>query len=108
MGISSEGLANGSRGFGRDGLSTLREVPIQQEVDQHKQLCLRRLGVRGRRAVTEGSIRRFRCKPCEPTVTEAVPWARYDSDFTSPFEDPVGLMAQCRDQTAVSQIFRAA
>lgn len=38
-------------------------------------------------------------------MTESVPWARRGSDFTRPFEDAVGLMAQRTDQTAVSQLF---
>jgi len=65
----------------------------------------RHLGIWSRRVFLEGAIRRFRCKPCGRTVTEAVPWARHNSDFTRPFEDAVGLMAQRTDQTAVSQIF---
>jgi len=65
----------------------------------------RHLGIWGRRVFIEGSIRRFRCKPCERMVTEAVRWARHGSDFTRPFEDAVGLMAQRTDRTAVSQLF---
>ena len=65
----------------------------------------RHLGIWGQRVWVEGPIRRFRCPPCARTVTELVPWARHDSDFTRPFEDAVGLMAQRTDRTAVSQLF---
>lgn len=65
----------------------------------------RHLGIWGHQVLIEGPIRRFRCRPCGRTVTEAVPWARHDSIFTMPFEDAVGLMAQRTDQTAVSQLF---
>lgn len=63
------------------------------------------MGIWGRAVWIHCSIRRFRCRPCGKTVTEAVPWARHDSNFTRPFEDAVGLMAQRTDQTAVSQLF---
>lgn len=65
----------------------------------------RHLGIWSHRVFIEGPIRRFRCKPCDRMVTEAVAWARHDSDFTRPFEEAVGLMAQRTDQTAVSQLF---
>ena len=65
----------------------------------------RHLGIWSRRVWIESSIRRFRCRACKKTVTESVPWARHDSDFTRPFEDAVGLLAQRTDHTAVSQIF---
>jgi transposase len=65
----------------------------------------RHLGIWGRIVWIEASIRRFRCRPCDATVTELVPWARHDSDFTRPFEDAVGLMAQKTDQTTVSTLF---
>ena len=68
----------------------------------------RHLGIWSRRVWIEGPIRRFHCKVCERTVTEAVPWARHDSDFTRPFEDAVGLMAQRTDHTAVSELFSIA
>jgi transposase len=35
-------------------------------------------------------------------VTEAVPWARHDSDFTKSFEDAVALLAQQTSKTAVA------
>jgi transposase len=38
-------------------------------------------------------------------VTELLPWARHDSDFTRPFEDVVGMMAQRMDKTAVAEMF---
>ena len=65
----------------------------------------RHLGIWGHRVWLEGPIRRLRCRTCERTVTESVPWARHGSDFTRAFEDAVGLMAQRTDQTAVSQLF---
>lgn len=65
----------------------------------------RHLGVWSRTVWIESSIRRFRCRTCKKTVTESVPWARHDSDFTRPFEDAVGLLAQRTDHTAVSQLF---
>jgi transposase len=37
-------------------------------------------------------------------VTEAVPWARHESDFTRPFEDVVALLAQQTNKTAVSKL----
>lgn len=65
----------------------------------------RHLGIWRRPVWIEGPIRRLLCRECERTVTEAVPWARHDSDFTKAFEDAVGLMAQRTDHTAVSQLF---
>ncbi len=65
----------------------------------------RHLGIWSRRVWIESFIRRFRCRTCKKTVTESVPWARHDSDFTRPFEDAVGLLAQRTDHTAVSQLF---
>lgn len=65
----------------------------------------RHLGIWGRTVWIQASIRRFECRPCDRTVTESVPWARHDSDFTRPFEDAVGLIAQKTDQTAVSTLF---
>ena len=35
-------------------------------------------------------------------MTEAVPWARHDSDFTNSFEDAVALLAQQTSKTAVA------
>jgi transposase len=52
----------------------------------------------------EGEIRRLKCKKCQAVVTEAVPWARHDSDFTRPFEDAVALLAQQTNKTAVSKL----
>jgi transposase len=65
----------------------------------------RHLGIWSRVVWLEGPIRRLLCRECERTVTEAVPWARHGSDFTRPFEDAVGLLAQRTDKTAVSQLF---
>ena len=65
----------------------------------------RHLGIWGRTVWIEGPIRRFRCGSCQKLVTEAVPWARHDSDFTRPFEEAVGLLAQRTDKTAVSLLF---
>jgi transposase len=65
----------------------------------------RHLGIWSHIVWIEGPIRRLRCKPCGRVVTEAVPWARHASNFTRPFEDAVGLLAQRTDQTAVSQLF---
>jgi transposase len=49
-------------------------------------------------------IRRLKCKKCAAVVTEAVPWARHDSDFTVPFEDAVALLAQQTNKTAVMKL----
>lgn len=65
----------------------------------------RHLGVWGMEVFLEGEIRRLRCDSCDQTVTEAVPWARHDSDFTRVFEDAVGLIAQKCDKTAVATLF---
>ena len=52
----------------------------------------------------EGEIRRLYCRPCDAVVTEQVPWARHNSDFTRPFEDAVALLAQRTDKTAVARL----
>lgn len=65
----------------------------------------RHLGIWGTQVRLEGEIRRMRCAPCGKVVTEAVPWARHNSDFTRPFEDAVGLVAQKTDKTAVAALF---
>ncbi len=58
----------------------------------------------GRTVYLEGPIRRLRCPRCRAVRTEAVPWARHGSDFTRPFEDTVGYLAQKMDQTAVTRV----
>jgi transposase len=70
-----------------------------------RQRTWRHLGVWGKTVFLRGEIRRLRCDSCDRTVTEAVPWARHDSDFTRSFEDAVGLMAQKLDKTAVATLF---
>lgn len=65
----------------------------------------RHLAVWGRKVWIEAEIRRLRCGPCGRVLTEDVPWARHGSDFTRPFEDAIGLMAQKADKTAVSRLF---
>lgn len=65
----------------------------------------RHLGVWGLEVWIEAPVRRFRCRRCESTVTEAVPWARHGSSFTRPFEDAVGHLAQRSDKTTVSMLF---
>ena len=62
----------------------------------------RHIGLWGNEAWLEGEIRRLRCKKCETVVTEAVPCARHDSDFTKSFEDAVALLAQQTSKTAVA------
>ena len=62
----------------------------------------RHIGLWGNDVWLEGEIRRLRCKQCESVVTEAVPWARHDSDFTRSFEDAVALLAQQTSKTAVA------
>ena len=62
----------------------------------------RHIGLWGNEVWLEGEIRRLRCKKCEAVVTEAVPWARHDSDFTKSFEDAVALLAQQTSKTAVA------
>jgi transposase len=64
----------------------------------------RHLGVWGRKTLIQGPIRRLRCPRCRTVRTERVPWARPGSDFTLPFEDAVGLLAQKLDQTAVARL----
>jgi len=64
----------------------------------------RHIGIWGHDVWLEGEIRRLRCKKCESVVTEAVPWARHDSDFTNAFEDAVALMAQQTSKTAVARL----
>jgi transposase len=64
----------------------------------------RHLALWGTEVALEGEIRRFRCRRCEAVVTEAVPWARHDSDFTRPFEDAVALLAQQTNRTAVAKL----
>jgi len=77
----------------------------KQGRESKRQRAWRHLGVWGMKVFLEGEIRRLRCASCDRTVTEEVPWARHDSDFTRPFEDAVGLMAQKSDQTAVATLF---
>ena len=64
----------------------------------------RHTGIWGNEVSLEGEIRRLQCPACEAVVTEAVPWARHDSDFTRPFEDAVALLAQQTSATAVREI----
>ncbi len=63
----------------------------------------RHIGLWGNEVWLEGEIRRLRCANCG-VVTEAVPWARHDSDFTKPFEDAVALLAQQTSKTAVRKL----
>jgi len=65
----------------------------------------RHLGLWGSKTRLEATIHRMRCPSCSKVVTEQVPWARHDSDFTRPFEDAVGLMAQKTDHTAIAALF---
>ncbi len=64
----------------------------------------RHVGIWGHEVWIEGEIRRLKCKHCAAVVTEAVPWARHDSDFTRPFEDAVALLAQQTSKTAVAAL----
>lgn len=64
----------------------------------------RHLALWGTEVAIEAEIRRFLCRRCEAVVTEAVPWARHDSDFTRPFEDAVALLAQQTNRTAVAKL----
>jgi len=64
----------------------------------------RHMSIWGNEVWLEGEIRRLKCKKCAAVVTEAVPWARHDSDFTVPFEDAVALLAQQIDKTAVMKL----
>ncbi len=54
--------------------------------------------------ILTAKIRRFRCRPCDAVVTEDVPWARHDSDFTFPFEDAVARLVQMTNRTAVAEL----
>ena len=65
----------------------------------------RHVGIWGRTVQVRGPIRRFQCRSCKGPVTESVPWARHDSDFTRPFEDAVGMLVQRTDKAAVSLLF---
>ena len=64
----------------------------------------RHIGLGGFKIFLRGHIRRLRCPQCRAVLTEAVPWARHDSDFTRPFEDAVALLAQKLDHTAVVEL----
>jgi len=64
----------------------------------------RHLALGGLPTYLEGLIRRLRCPTCESVRTERVPWARPGSDFTRPFEDVVGFLAQRLDHTAVTEL----
>lgn len=64
----------------------------------------RHLGLWGCEVRLEGETRRLHCKKCDIVVTEAVPWARHGSDFTTPFEDAVALLAQQTNQSAVAEL----
>ena len=63
----------------------------------------RHMGIWGTEVWLEGEIRRLQCTNCG-VLTEAVPWARHDSFFTSPFEDAVALLAQQTSKTAVKEL----
>jgi len=71
---------------------------------QEKTRQWRHLGIWGFTTYIEGPIRRLRCPRCKAVRTEAVPWARHASDFTRPFEDAVGYLAQKLDHTAVTRL----
>jgi transposase len=64
----------------------------------------RHMSIWGMEVWIEGEIRRIRCDNCAAVRTEAVPWARHDSDFTRPFEDAVALLAQQTNKTAVAEL----
>lgn len=64
----------------------------------------RHLALWGQRVYLEGTIRRLRCPTCQAVRTEQVPWARLGSDFTQPFEDVVGFLAQSLNKTAVAEL----
>jgi transposase len=64
----------------------------------------RHLAVWGLPTFLEGPIRRLRCPTCQSVRTERVPWARPNSDFTQPFEDVVGFLAQRLNRTAVAEL----
>lgn len=64
----------------------------------------RHMSIWGNEVWLEGEIRRLKCKKCAAVVTEAVPWARHDSDFTVPFEDAVALLTQQTNKTAVMNL----
>jgi len=64
----------------------------------------RHLALWGVPTYLEGPIRRLRCPTCQSVRTERVPWARPSSDFTQPFEDVVGFLAQRLDRTAVAEL----
>lgn len=64
----------------------------------------RHLSLWGLRTYLEGPIRRLRCPTCQSVRTERVPWARPGSDFTQPFEDVIGFLAQRLNKTAVAEL----
>lgn len=68
----------------------------------------RHLSLWGQRLYLEGPIRRLRCPTCKAVRTERVPWARPGSDFTRPFEDVVGYLAQHLSKTAVAELAEVA
>jgi len=69
-----------------------------------KQRRWRHLAIWGMVTFLEGPIRRLRCPKCQAVLTELVPWARHDSDFTRTFEDVVGFLAQQLNATAVAEM----
>jgi transposase len=71
---------------------------------QQRRRRWRHLAIWGQSTWIEGPIHRLRCPTCQKVKTEAVPWARHDSDFTRTFEDVVGLLAQKLDRTAVAEL----
>lgn len=64
----------------------------------------RHMAIWGNEVWIEGEIRRLKCRKCAAVLTEAVPWARHDSDFTRSFEDAVALLAQQTNKTAVAKL----
>ena len=72
--------------------------------ESEHQRSWRHVGGFGAETVVVAPIRRFRGRPCDAVVPEAVPWARHDRDFTMAFEDAVSRLAQQMNRTAVSEL----
>jgi transposase len=76
--------------------------------DRHRGRLWRHLNLMAWEVYLRFDLRRFKCLPCQRVVTEAVPWAVLESDFTRDFEDLTAYLAQKSDETAVSRMMRIA
>lgn len=75
--------------------------------DRYEGRRWRHLDVCGMKVYLRADRRRVSCRNCGVRV-EYVPWAEGGSNFTQPFEDQVGYLAQRTDKTTVSSLMRIA